>query len=681
MVTLIRKLPLAIKALAELGPRQAWHYTRYQAGLRSGYYRWRTPAQQLEPLPVYPLCLDRVPLPASGSILEILNETQRHEVYSQADEVCSGQARLFGGPPVALRLIPPGPLLHWTAYGSLLTNPDTGEAEDIKWTWEPARCAWGIQLGRAAYLTGEARYAATFWEYVRLFGKANPPNLGPNWSSAQEIALRLISLCFSARLVSALQPPSEDDRALLSRLLASHAARIPLTLSYALAQNNNHLISEAAGLYTAGIVLPDHPAAAGWRRLGWEWFNRGLQAQLSADGGYIQNSANYHRLMLQLALWVNLLATFQNEKIPSVTLEKLAASTRWLLDLVDPDTGFVPNLGPNDSAYLFPLSSAAHADYRPVLQTASLAFLGKPAFPAGIWDEMALWLAPAFARSAELPAVAPEATGLLVLRPPESSTWAYLRAAHFINRPGHADQLHLDLWWQGWNFALDAGTYLYNSPPPWDNSLAYTAVHNTLMINGQEQMTRAGRFLWLDWDQAEALESQSEPANGQIWAVAQHDGYRKLGLLQRRKIVWDHESWLVEDQVIPYPGRSPRREVSVSAHWLMPDCPWQLLQESPLRLRLQAPYGWVLLTVENPAGNPMKPAQSHLQLVRAGRLLFGDGVVQPGWGWRSLNYGYKEPALSLRYSLEGEVPVRLIARWEFIPQNSGPSSWQDEGES
>ena len=78
-------------------------------------------------------------------------------------------------------------------------------------------------------------------------------------------------------------------------------------------------------------------------------------------------------------------------------------------------------------------------------------------------------------------------------------SWAYLRTAQFTSRPSHADQLHLDLWWRGLNIARDAGTYLYNAPAPWDNSLTTTLVHNTVTINGRDQMTRAGRFLYLDW--------------------------------------------------------------------------------------------------------------------------------------------------------------------------------------
>jgi len=668
VLSALRKLSLIYKTLDELGPRQVLQYAIYQAGLSSGYWLWRTPVGGHTRNSESSLNLERLPLPEADTLLALLGENGRQELCSLADEICSGQVRLFGGPPVALRLAPPEPVRHWTAYGALLFNFDTKEYEDIKWIWEPARLGWGIQLGRAAYLTGDARYAIAFWKYVRQFNDANPPNLGPNWSSAQEIALRLISLCLAGRLCNAVQEPSPQEKALLSGLVANHAARIPLTLSYARAQNNNHLLSEAAGLYTAGIVLPEHPQAARWRELGWKWFNHGLQAQIAADGSYMQNSTNYHRLMLQLALWVNLLATSQGKKLPTATQDKLAISTQWLLALVVQDTGFVPNLGPNDGAYLFPLAPGGQVDYRPVLQAASAAFLGNRAYLSGAWDEMLHWFVPASVRLSEPAIKVSPSTNLLVLRPPDAPTWAYLRAAQFHDRPGHADQLHLDLWWRGWNIAADAGTYLYNSPPPWDNSLDRTAVHNTLMIENQEQMTRAGRFLWLDRAQAQVLDYQPKPVHGKLWAVAQHDGYRQLGLVHRRKVQWDGIGWQVEDEVLQQSAHPDKRESTVMLHWLLPDWPWEILEKSLPRLRLHAPSGWVELTLQGGVGLEMQPGDNRLQLVRAGVLLLGDGVAEPNWGWRSPTYGYKEPALAVRYRVQGALPLRLVTRWEFVHQ-------------
>ena len=103
-------------------------------------------------------------------------------------------------------------------------------------------------------------------------------------------------------------PHTTPERvSLLANIFIDHASRIPPTLSYARAQNNNHLLSEAVGLYTAGCALPYHPEALRWRELGWRWFNQGIQSQFSEDGAYMQHSANYHRLALQLALWMRLL--------------------------------------------------------------------------------------------------------------------------------------------------------------------------------------------------------------------------------------------------------------------------------------------------------------------------------------------------------------------------------------
>jgi hypothetical protein len=96
---------------------------------------------------------------------------------------------------------------------------------------------------------------------------------------------------------------------LLNETLAMHAARIPLTWPYAHAQDNNHLLSEAAGLVTAALALPGHPQSSRWSRLGWSWFNRAVLSQFDEDGAYTQHSANYHRLALHLALWLDASST------------------------------------------------------------------------------------------------------------------------------------------------------------------------------------------------------------------------------------------------------------------------------------------------------------------------------------------------------------------------------------
>ncbi len=630
-------------------------------------------------------------LPERQQLADLYSKQEQEQLFAEADEISIGQVRLFGGRPVPLQLETRGKPAHWTAYeGNPTARTEALQnVEDIKWVWEPGRFTWAYTLGRAYSLSSEERYAAAFWRYAEAFLQANPPYRGLHWTSAQEVALRLIAFTFALQVFEPSAESTAGRRLRLAQAIAVHAARIPATLLYARAQNNNHLLTEAAGLFTAGCALAAHPQASRWRRLGWGWFQRGLQAQIAPDGAYSQHSANYHRLMLQVATWMAHLAEHEGMAFSAQSRQCLAAATSWLLALIDPENGRVPNLGPNDGAYIFPLTAHPFDDYRPALQAAGAAFLGERPFPTRGLDEIGLWL---FGKAANLsrPAKrgdvqhpsaslhsihadrrlpAPQSPTPHVLRAPDGDSWAYLRVAHFNGRPGHADQLHLDLWWRGLNIAQDAGTYLYNAAPPWDNALAHSTVHNTVTVDGLDQMTPAGRFLFLRWAQAQVVSGERAAEGSWRSLVARHNGYRRLGLWHRRSVTVDEGGeWLVEDNLIPL--AAPAAQVHVAClHWLLPDWDWQIEvpQNSDLAqvciLQVQSPGGLISLKIA--AAGRAGAAERWVQLVRAGELIYGEGQVSPAWGWSSATYGDKIAALSLRVYLHGVLPLSFTSRWAF----------------
>lgn len=672
----MKRFWLAVKAWRELGYESVGLYALYRLGLRSGHYRRMTPdSPRRAILPVSSLDFQPLfSLPDAHKLVELLGEPGLAQLRAEADEIVSGRVRLFGGDPVPLQLSPPGPIFHWTEYE--LGRRSTG-VEDVKFLWEPARFGWAYTLCRAYHLTGDEKYPAAFWQYAETFLDANPPYRGPHWISAQEVALRLMAFVFALQVFSRSAHTTVSRSERLRRAIAGHAGRIPLTLVYARSQNNNHLLSEAAGLYSAALALPGYPSSGRWRELGWRWFQHGLQAQIAQDGVYIQHSANYHRLMLQLALWIACLARSRGQLYPESSTRRLAASTRWLLSLLDSETGRAPNLGPNDGAYILPLAGGGFHDYRPVVQAAAAVFLDKYPFGAGMWDEMVYWLneeprgeSDPSQRGAPQPGKGVAKTPvLLVLRHPSQNTWAYLRAARFTSRPGHADQLHLDLWWRGLNVAQDAGAYLYNAAPPWDNALALAQVHNTVTVGNLDQMRRASKFLYLDWAQAfdptEADCADLFPITENILErrVAWHDGYRRLGIAHWRSVVLTRSGqWVVDDALLPIPRKPAGAEVfQACLHWLLPDWPWELATdpgESGYSLRLSSPQGQVRLDLSS-------PAPSQLQVVRAGENIYGEGAVSPTWGWCSPTYGVKIPALSVRLHMRAELPMRATTRWIF----------------
>lgn len=649
------RLTVAFKSLRQLGFQQVGLYALYKAGLASGHYRRaqkRAPGTGTGPLR---------PLFALPGRADLLAAAGRAGLLAEADEIVAGKARLFGADPVPLQLALPGPLAHWTAYETTPSRLSAFDlpAADIKFLWEPARFGWAFPLGRAFHLSGDEKYAEAFWRNFEIFTESNPPALGPNWMSGQEAALRLMAFAWAGQVFDAAPASTPERKSRLAASVAAHAARIPPTLLYARSQHNNHLLSEATGLLTAGLALPDHPDAAHWRALGWEWLNRGLQSQIDSYGEYAQHSTNYHRLMLQLVLWTNALMgdsePGRDYRWPRPTLEAVRRSVHWLLSVLDHESGRTPNLGANDGAYLFPLASSPSSDFRPVAHAAARAFLDYD-LPPGPWDEMALWFGaqagprPKGPKTLELPRyLGDQLYG--------ERSWGYFRTAQFTSRPSHADQLHLDLWWRGLNIAQDAGTYLYNAAAPWDNALASAFVHNTVTVNGRDQMTRAGRFLYLDWVDAYRKPLAVE-APGELQRV--RGRCRGRGFRHTRTVsIFEADHWRVVDEILPLAWR--KRGLSARLHWLLPDWDWKMeAGEQATALTLKSPHGPVAVTIRHAASAPRT-----LSLFRAGEPVFGPSAPDPARGWTSPTYGVKIPALSLALTLEAGNEITLITEFAF----------------
>lgn len=661
-------LMIAFKALTQLGLEPVALNALYRFGLATGHYNRVTSRQsaggsgQLKAV---------LPLPCRADLLNILGEEGKTRLLAEADEIVAGKARLFGGEPVDLKLTVDGPLAPWTDY-------ETGKARhagDIKFIWEPARFGWAFTLGRAYYISDDENYSDTFWRNTGKFLDANPPFLGPNWMSGQEVALRMMAFIWTAQVFSGSLHSTPERLARLARSVADHADRIIPTLIYARSQNNNHLLTEAAGLLTAGLALPEHSSAAKWCKLGWKWLNAGFRSQIDSYGEYSQHSTNYHRLMLQVALWVNAMfctndfssipySAFRGRltreasqiRYPPETTEALRRASHWLLALLDPVSGRTPNLGANDGAYIFPLTICPFNDYRPMVHAAARAFLDYD-LPHGSWDEMSLWFGIPLARANYLQL--PRYPGDQIYG---YDSWASLRTAQFKSRPSHADQLHLDLWWRGLNIAQDAGTYLYNAAQPWENSLTTALVHNTVTVEGRDQFTRAGRFLYLDW--FSAWHKEVVPVDERILqqVSGEHHGYRWQNVHHTREVIaYTDGRWEILDKMVVMRFARQKKALRFRLHWLLPDWEWKAEKsDSSYTIRIRSPHEWVSLRLSI---FPVLPFT--ISLTRAGEALDGKSPDSPIMGWVSPTYGVKVPALSLALEVVAAQDFDFISRFIF----------------
>jgi asparagine synthase (glutamine-hydrolysing) len=518
---------------------------------------------------------------------------------------------------------------HWSKIGDF-------ECGDIKVIWEPSRFAFAFTLVRAYWRTGEERHAETFWRLVEDWREMNPPQAGVNWKCGQEIAFRVMAWCFGLHgfLDAAATTPSRVAQ--LGQMIAVSGARIAANIDYALNQQNNHGISEAVGLWTIGALFPEFSSAAAWKRRGHELLERLGRELIYEDGAFSQHSTNYHRVMLHDYVWALRLGELHGAPFSEELKGRVARAGEFLFQMQDEASGRVPNSGHNDGALVLPLSDCAYPDFRPAVQAAHFLATGERLLAPGPWDEDLLWLfgpdAPAAPlRTREREDLSAADGGLFAFRAAES--FAVTRCPVFRHRPSHADALHVDLWWRGENIALDAGSYSYNAAPPWDGALARAAAHNTVTVDGHDQMEQVGKFLWLPWLRATA---GARRRSGRLaYCEAAHDGYARLAgpASHRRGIVrLGADFWLVLDALrsgLPHDHR---------LHWLL----------------LDAPHDWDSdsgrLTLDTRAGRYFAQADTFSRNGRRSLVRGGEDSVR---GWRSLFYQHREPALSLEVLARG----------------------------
>ena len=504
---------MLLPLLHHLGPAWLARRALWAAERRLGVWEWRSPMRPWKEFavgfnpgrwrthsPRLPIArLDRTHLAPQ---LEAWSVEAGATPVAESDAFARGYARVFshqlvevGRPDRWTRSVLTGystdPYAHWSRLR------DNG-SDDIKGVWELSRFSFAFPLVRAWLRDGDDRHVELFWSTLEDWMTRNPPNRGPNWMCGQEAAFRLIAVTFAVQAFRD-HPASTDERlTLAARLADATGRRIAFHLDYALSQKNNHGIAEAVGLQTIGTFWSILGGSAHWYQEGRAALVAQCAELIAPDGGFSQHSTNYHRLLLQLLTWSELVErTVSRYALPESVREQAVAATDFLAKLMESD-GTVPRYGADDGANLFPFGGGFE-DFRPAVGAALVLFKGER-LPAGPWDETALLLLGPLAASAEsVPHAAVECrdSGVYTFRHGRGTLFFRAPSA-FRTRPSQADHLHVSLRWDGEWIAEDPGTYSYNAPGGW-GGFAGSRFHNVVTVGDFDAMRRVGRFLWLPW--------------------------------------------------------------------------------------------------------------------------------------------------------------------------------------
>jgi len=521
---------------------------------------------------------------------------------------------------------------HWTEIGDL--SSDFG---DIKWIWELSRFSFVYPLCRAYAVTEDEKYAKAFWSMFEDFIEHNPPELGANYKCGQEMSLRVMAWTFGLNTFFNSLETTDERLQLLLKAIHHHADHVEKHFDFALKSvKNNHSLTEAAGMYTVGMVFPFFDLSRKWAEKGKKYIQSEAKWQIYDDGSYIQHSFNYQRLAIQDLTWVVRLGQVNGDQFEDGFLEKFKKTVKFMHQMQETISGKLPNYGMNDGAYIHPFTSREYLDHRPALQAAWLTLTNNRLYEEKEIDEIAVW----FGIDIEKPYEAPikESTlfrdgGYATFR--DKGQFGMIRCATYKHRPAQADMLHVDFWDRQHNILADAGTFSYNTSQ--EDSLYFngTASHNTVMLNGRDQMTKASRFIWLNWTKSK-INKFSKTENG-TYFEGEHYGYAPI--THRRGVYQSEDILVVVDDLL---GDIQKEHVSLQ--WLFGIHDVKKTSESGWKITLPDGTVWVMNVI---------CSNDNISNVHVG----SDSPVS---GWRSLYYSHKEAYPQLIIDAEITAKSRFI---------------------
>jgi hypothetical protein len=486
---------------------------------------------------------------------------------------------------------------------------------DVKIPWELSRFQHGVKLALAhkqeSGFLGETRFLKEWLAQFNSWRVNNPPEHGPNWGNAMEASIRAVNWIVAYHFIQgALDRPAKES---ILKALIQHG-RFIFTHLEEFFPFNNHLIADLCGLIWLGVFFQTSKTseflknsevleAQHWLNYGLRELVKQIRVQVLPDGARYEASTAYHRFVTEMIVETcEVLKTSQvySQRITrnEIYLEELRETANKMIRVVDalrkPD-GSLPLFGDEDGGkwianYQLPITN---------LQSPREA----SNFPHAGW---------------------------FIYR--HDQNYLAIRAGNNgqLGWGGHAhnDALSFEYSIGQRNFLVDPGTYTYTSDPESRNLFRSTAYHNTLRVDGQEiSRIPEGELFRLENDVRCRVIAQ----NDSMWE-GEHSGYKRLGVIHRRRFEKMATGWRIGDTVS-----------GVGSHtleWFFhfePSCAVEIDQNR---------------VVTKFASSPNIQIEPNLQAL----------IPNLQNGFVSRTYGQRSPAPVAKFSLTTQLPIRV----EFI---------------
>ncbi len=197
--------------------------------------------------------------------------------------------------------------------------------------------------------------------------------------------------------------------------------------------------------------------------------------------------------------------------------------------------------------------------------------------------------------------------------------------------------LHVDLWYRGLNVLRDGGSFMYyHEDPRWQHYFHSTAAHNTLEVDGHDQMIKGPRFLWFRWPAAHLVRPADDDGDSTLEMVNQSYSWLDPPVEHRRTITRVGDSYTIHDTLTSSGHHTARFRWRLTNSKWSPDTErvdaWSAnIDGQIVQLSVSAHVATTSDSIPEAASNPSFTAQWCL----------GDESLPAGW--ESLYYGEKSP--------------------------------------
>ena len=449
---------------------------------------------------------------------------------------------------------------HWTKI-----NDYSRKAGDIKYVWEKSRFSFLYTVIRYDYHFDDDHSSFIFQQITDWIDK-NPLNCGPNYKCSQEISLRILNWIFALYFYKDSVQLTEERFQKIIRSVFWQLHHVYNNIRFSrITVRNNHAITETLALYIVSTLFPQFPDSSQWCRKGKKWFEKEIAYQVYDDGTFLQFSMNYHRVVIQLLTWAIRIAEVNRDSFSTVVYEKAYRSLNFLYQCQEDSNGYLPNYGSNDGALFFKLSDNDYRDYRPQLDALHVLLTGESLYQTVMEDRF--WYGDhGIVRFQPLRkqhgTIRFETGGYYLFR--ESETLTFIRCGRHKDRPAHADNLHIDVWYKGENKLPDGGSYKYNMTREDMDYFTGTSSHNTVMLDDRNQMLKGARFIWYYWSQAIDVQLIEEQEYFELKGSVSCFRHVSKAIVHERVVrkMKDKPAWIITDRI-----KNKPKNVSIKQIW------------------------------------------------------------------------------------------------------------------